>query len=130
MKKIISIALVVLTVALCLCSCGKAELTYGEYEAEYNAETGLQPYIRILAEGKASFGYNGAHDRTYRATYTHDEEAGNITVSIGKNTVLVFELKEDKLVFVEEGSSGISDFNGNLGITDGQELLVKTTYAY
>lgn len=131
MKRIISIALVILTLSLCLCSCGKAELTYGEYEAELNAETSIQPYLRIIPDGRAAFGYKGAHDRTIRATYTYNEEANLITVSIGKSGgVLVFEIKEDKLVFTQEGSSGIQEFNGIPGITDGQELLVKTTYAY
>ena len=131
MKRIISIALVILTLSLCLCSCGKAELTYGEYEAEYNSETGTQPYVRILPEGRAAFGYKGAHDRTSRASYTFDEKTNLITVSLGSyGGVLVFEIKSDKLVFVQEGSSGIQNFNGIPGITDGQELLVKTTYAY
>lgn len=130
MKKTLSVILAVITIALCLCSCGKAELTYGTYSAEYNEETGLQPYLRLISTGKASFGYNGAHERTFRATYTYDEDANTVTVNIlGYGGVLVFEIKKDKLVFVAEGSSDIKEFNGVPGITDGQELFVESTYA-
>lgn len=130
MKRIISIALVILTLSLCLCSCGKAEPTYGAFETGLDEETGLNVYLRIMPNGIARFGYHGGRVDSTKGTATFDESIGVFIATFPEdNATLVFKSYKDKLVFVEEGSSGVKSFDGVPGLKDGQELFIKTPKA-
>lgn len=126
MKKTLSVILAVITIALCLCSCSKAEPHYGAFESGLNEETGLNVYFRVMPNGIARFGYYGGRTETTKGSAVFDETIGAFVATFPEdNAVLVFESYEDKVVFVEEGSSGVKSFDGVPGLTDGQELLKK-----
>ncbi len=129
MKKILSIVLSVALIALCLCSCSKG-FTYGIYEGEPNETTQTKPYLMINNSGNAGFSYNHTNQRTYRATAEIDEENKKVTVDFtSTDTVFVFEIKGDSLVFIASESSEPEEFNGIPGLADGQKLKAYITFA-
>ncbi len=115
--------------ALCLCSCSKS-FTYGIYEGEYNETAQIRPYLMINSNGSAGFSYNHTNQRTYRATAEIDEENNRVTVDfISTDTVFVFEIKGDSLVFIAAESSAPEEFDGVPGLTDGEKLEANITFA-
>lgn len=130
MKRFLSIFLTAVTLILCLCSCSRAELVYGEYES-YSEATGETAYIKILSEGRAGFSYSRNKELTYRADYVYDEKAEIITIAFkGYDGFLVFSVEKDKLVFDAEASSDVQETNGIPRLTDGQEFSTTVTYNY
>lgn len=122
MKRFLSIFLTAVTLILCLCSCSRAELVYGEYESN---GTGNTVYIKVLKEGKAKFCYDINTKLPRRADYIYNETDNTLTVQLfGFSDKLVFKVEEDKLIFVAEKSSGIEEDNGVPQIQDGTELFI------
>ncbi len=129
MKKVFSIVLSVALLALCLCSCSKG-FTYGIYEGETNEAAKTKPYLMINSSGNAGFSYNYTNQRTYRATAEIDEENKKVTVDFtSTDTVFVFEIQGDSLVFIAAESSAPEEFNGTPGLADGEKLTASITFA-
>lgn len=123
MKKTLSVILAVITIALCLCSCSKAELLYAEYIGEYTPES--YPCVSIYDDEKAGFTYHNTEEGTQKATYIYDRKSNTLTLNLRKSeTTLVFIVEEDKLIFVADKSSGVKEIDGIPLLTDGQELIV------
>ncbi|MBQ8016274.1 MAG: hypothetical protein IJ264_08845 [Clostridia bacterium] len=129
MKKILSIILSVALLTLCLCSCSRG-FAYGIYEGELNEATKTKPYLMINNSGNAGFSYNHTNQSTYRATAEVDEENKKVTVDFtSTDTVFVFEIQGDSLVFIADESSAPEEFNGIPGLADGQKLTASITFA-
>lgn len=114
-----------LTLMLCLCSCG-GKLRTGVYYAEENPETGAQPVVALLEDGKATYSSNRITNGNNRATYTIDEENGLVTVFVKRlNSELVFEIKNKSIVFVADKSTEIEEYNGQPALKDGDALMLR-----
>ncbi len=125
MKKILAVVLSVLTLMLCLCSCG-GKLKTGVYSAEENPETGAQPVVALLEDGVATYSSNRATNGNNRATYTVDEENGLVTVSVKRlNSELVFAIKNKSIVFIADKSTEIEEYNGQPALKDGDVLKLR-----
>ena len=123
MKRILSVLLVIVTLALSLCSCGKPDFAYGEYESKGEGNT---VYLELKEDGRAHFNFFKGKKLAKRAEYTYDKSEEILTVQIfGTSETIAFKVEEDKLIFVSNRSSVFPNDDGSSKIQDGLELYYQ-----
>ncbi len=124
MKKFLCIAVAVMVLMLTACSntIPHTDLVYGIYCPEDAITT--FPKLYLKDDGNFSFNYKSMGGGLEKGTYTVEENILILNCDDGE-TVFIFEIAEEMLIFDAENSSSIVQDELTVAINDGTKFLLR-----